>query len=446
MPTLVEYLRTYADTTLGHAMLVVYLFVVLEERGWRRVKKLPMLFLSPLTVASVNIFLYYVLPGATLIHFCGSNLLIVLLCTLWVGWAWKVSLWRALSAVAMAGLFQVSVAALTRFLFRNILQESEGLQFAAVSAIAWALVLLSAVLLYRLRFGHWFRLLLEEGTGQRRMALFLFVLLYVMEAFYLLQRGLQPAYFPLYYVLVLVMAALAAGLVVYLAQWLDAVRKMEAQQGVIAQQQLYEQELEAIRREVRAFRHDYKNMLAGLSQQAGAGETEALCAALSELDAGFDRRIGEKIQVSTQVGNLRIPQVRSLLLSKLTAMGERGVDCRLEVLYPVERVGMDVWDFVRCLGILLDNAAEAALETETPWVEIVLLAQGEALSLRVSNPYAGRIDPVKMWEEGWSTKGEGRGLGLPGYQRILEEYRNAGSAASWAGGVFVQDLTVGGRP
>lgn len=446
MPTLVEYLRTYADTTLGHAMRVVYLFVVLEERGWRRVKKLPMLFLSPLTVASVNIFLYYVLPGATLIHFCGSNLLIVLLCTLWVGWAWKVSLWRALSAVAMAGLFQVSVAALTRFLFRNILQESEGLQFAAVSAIAWALVLLSAVLLYRLRFGHWFRLLLEEGPGQRRMALFLFVLLYVMEAFYLLQRGLQPAYFPLYYVLVLVMAALAAGLVVYLAQWFDAVRKMEAQQGVIAQQQLYEQELEAIRREVRAFRHDYKNMLAGLSQQAGAGETEALCAALSELDAGFDRRIGEKIQVSTQVGNLRIPQVRSLLLSKLTAMGERGVDCRLEVLYPVERVGMDVWDFVRCLGILLDNAAEAALETETPWVEIVLLAQGETLSLRVSNPYAGRIDPVKMWEEGWSTKGEGRGLGLPGYQRILEEYRNAGSAASWAGGVFVQDLTIGGRP
>ena len=446
MPTLVEYLRTYADTTLGHAMLVVYLFVVLEERGWRRVKKLPMLFLSPLTVASVNIFLYYVLPGATLIHFCGSNLLIVLLCTLWVGWAWKVSLWRALSAVAMAGLFQVSVAALTRFLFRNILQGNEGLRFAAVSAIAWALVLLSAVLLYRRRFGHWFRLLLEEGTGQRRMALFLFVLLYVMEAFYLLQRGLQPAYFPLYYVLVLVMAALAAGLVVYLAQWLDAVRKMEAQQGVIAQQQLYEQELEAIRREVRAFRHDYKNMLAGLSQQAGAGETEALCAALSELDAGFDRRIGEKIQVSTQVGNLRIPQVRSLLLSKLTAMGERGVDCRLEVLYPVERVGMDVWDFVRCLGILLDNAAEAALETETPWVEIVLLAQGEALSLRVSNPYAGRIDPVKMWEEGWSTKGEGRGLGLPGYQRILEEYRNAGSAASWAGDVFVQDLTIGGRP
>lgn len=47
-------------------------------------------------------------------------------------------------------------------------------------------------------------------------------------------------------------------------------------------------------------------------------------------------------------------------------MGEKGIDCRLEVLYPIKKAGIDVWDFVRCLGILLDNAAEGALETETP--------------------------------------------------------------------------------
>ena len=135
----------------------------------------------------------------------------------------------------------------------------------------------------------------------------------------------------------------------------------------------------------------------------------------------------------------------SLLLSKLAAMSEKGIDCRLEALYPVERVGMDVWDFTRCLGILLDNAAEAALETETPWVEVVLLAQGNTLSLRLSNPYAGIVEPEKIWTEGFSTKGEGRGLGLPGYQRILTGYANVASSTSWAGGVFVQELTVEGR-
>ena len=107
-----------------------------------------------------------------------------------------------------------------------------------------------------------------------------------------------------------------------------------------ARQQLYEQELEAIRREARAFRHDYKNILAGLSAQAGAGELDALLTSLADLDAGFDRRVGEKIRMSTQIGNLRIPQVRGILLSKMAAMGEKGVDCRLEAIYPVERLGM----------------------------------------------------------------------------------------------------------
>ena len=137
-----------------------------------------------------------------------------------------------------------------------------------------------------------------------------------------------------------------------------------------------------------------------------------------------------------------VPQVRSLLLSKLAAMGEQKIDCRMEVLYSVERVGIDPWDFTRCLGILLDNAAEAALGTETPWVEIVLLSQKGRLSLRVSNPYIGAIDPDKIWMEGFSTKGERRGLGLASYQRILADCPNAATSTSWAGGVFVQELTV----
>ena len=170
-----------------------------------------------------------------------------------------------------------------------------------------------------------------------------------------------------YYFLTMMMAVLMAELVVHLAQRFDAARKLEAQRNTIARQQLYEQDLESIRQEVRRFRHDYKNLLSGLSEAAAGGELDQLRTSLSELDTDFDRRIGEKIQFSVQIGNLLIPQVRSLLLSKLAAMSEKGIDCRMEVLYPVKKVGIDMWDFVRCLGILLDNAAEGALETEAPW-------------------------------------------------------------------------------
>ena len=114
--------------------------------------------------------------------------------------------------------------------------------------------------------------------------------------------------------------------------------------------------------------HMFSSLSVSLCTEAAAGgELDQLRTSLSELDTDFDRRIGEKIQFSVQIGNLLIPQVRSLLLSKLAAMSEKGIDCRMEVLYPVKKVGIDMWDFVRCLGILLDNAAEGALETEAPW-------------------------------------------------------------------------------
>lgn len=439
MFTLEDYWAIFADFLGGHAALALYLFAIMDVRGWRMLKKLPALLLSPLLATLLGVGLYAVFPNHSLVRYCLSSCANLLMCTVWVRWAWQTESWRAFSAVCMAGVFQVASSCLSQILF---LRSDFQIPMAAAMATHLAVALISAALLYRLHFGRWFHLLLGEGFGQRRTALFLFALEAAMEAFLILQVGIQPDYLFFYYALVLVMAALMAGVVVYLSQQLDSARKLEAQRDVIAQQQLYEGDLEAIRQEVRSFRHDYKNLLAGLSEQADKGELDQLRAALSELDAGFDRRIGEKIRASTQIGNVRVPQVRSLLLSKLAAMGKQGIDCRLEVLYPVEGVRMDLWNFTRCLGILLDNAAEAALGTETPWAEIILLSQNGRLSLRVSNPYTGMIDPDKIWSEGFSTKGEGRGLGLASYQRILADCPNAATSTSWAGGVFVQELTV----
>ena len=409
MFTLEDILFVFTDTLTGFAALAACLFAIMDERNLRRLKKLPVLVLAPLAATALSVCLYTFIPWPDTVRYCVCSCFNLLACTLWVKQAWRTGFWQSLAATCMAGVFQVSISTLSWMLLQTIPLEQVS-RFLVAEAVFGAVVLAIVFLLYRLRFGRWFRLLMEDGPGRRRTALLLLALECSMELLLMMRSGLQPDYLIAYYLLVTTTAALIAGLVVYLAQRFDSARKLEA----------------------------------GLSEQAGQGEVDALRATLSELDAGFDRRIGEKIRASTQLGNVRAPQVRSLLLSKLAAMGERGIDCRLEVLYPVEGVGMDVWDFVRCLGILLDNAAEAAVETETPWVEVVLLAQGEGVSLRVSNPYAGTVDPDKIWAEGVSTKGEGRGLGLPGYQRIVAEHPNAACSTSWAGGVFVQELTVEG--
>ena len=312
-------------------------------------------------------------------------------------------------------------------------------------AVSLLLSIAAAFLLKRLGFGAWFRLLLEDQANLRRTAVLVFVMEVSMETFLILQNGVQGYYLAAYYFLVIVSVLVIIGLIIYLAHRFDDSRTLQMQRDIIAQQQLYEQSLEDIRREMCSFRHDYKNLLAGLSHQTEEGELDALHSSMAELDEDFDRHLGEKIRLSVQIGNLRLPPVRSLLLSKLTDMRKKGVEYHLEVLYPVETISINVWDFVRCLGILTDNAIEAALDAEWPWVEIILLVQGRTLSLRVSNSYTNTIDPEKIWKDGWSTKGAGRGLGLSGYRRILENYPNVSIGTSWEDGVFVQELTAEDR-
>ena len=436
MFSLSVFLVGFLDILTGHLALIVYLLAVTDERAvGRRLKKLPLLLLSPLIAVLFSVGLHAVSALGTSRYFINSFVILVM-CTLWVRWAWRFTFWQSLAATCMAGIFQVAAATLSML---------ASISFAATIGLHLGISIAISLLLYKLRFGTWFRLLLDNKSTSWRIALILFALEVVMELLLRLAFGVQPRFLRFYYLLVVAMVILMAVMIVYLAQRIDTARKIQAQQDVIIHQRLYEQDLEMIRREVRTFRHDYKNLLAGLSQQAGEGELEGLRRTLSDLDAGFDLRLGKKIQASTQIGNLQIPEVRSLLFSKLTAMREKGVECRLEVLYPVVAVDMDVWDFVRCLGILVDNAVEAALDTERPWVEIVLLAQDQRLFFQVSNPYANCIEPGKMWNDGWSTKGAGRGLGLYGYQRILEGYPNASPCTSWENGVFVQGLTVEGR-
>ncbi|MCI9134111.1 MAG: GHKL domain-containing protein [Lachnospiraceae bacterium] len=437
------FLILFLDTLVGHIILAACLFPILGERiTWERARKLPVLLFSPLIAATFNYTTVHILNGGILAFYDICSFFILIMCSLWVRWSRGYSFGRSLAVICMGATIQVAISTSSLALDLLFPLNSEFIYawFWGAGILICACVVF---VLYKVHFGTYFTLLLEDESHLWRTVSLLFALELIMEAFFHLENGIQPEYMILFSILLAALVTLMVSFIIHLAKQFDATRKMEAQRNTIAQQQLYEQDLEEIRREVRSFRHDYKNLLSGMAQQAGEGELEALRKTLEELDVGFDRRLGEKIQFSTQIGNLQIPQVRSILLSKLAAMRDQGISCRLEVLYPLTQIEMDVWDYVRCLGILLDNAMEAALETKKPWVEILLLQQGGYTRLRVSNPWNGQGDPAKMWQEGYSTKGSGRGIGLAAYQRILRNYGCASYSSSWADQVFIQELILG---
>lgn len=198
MFTLEACLTSFTDSLIAHAVLAVYLFVIMDVREWRMLKKLPALLLSPLLITILKAGLYALASHQVIFRYCVSSFAILLLCTLWIRWAWRIRFWQALAATCMAGVFQVAASCLSQILFLN-----SELRFAAVMATYWIVVPTSAYLLYRLHFGRWFRLFLEEGFDRRRTALFLFALEAAMETFMILQVGIRPEYLVSYYMLVL---------------------------------------------------------------------------------------------------------------------------------------------------------------------------------------------------------------------------------------------------
>lgn len=65
-----------------------------------------------------------------------------------------------------------------------------------------------------------------------------------------------------------------------------------------------------------------------------------------------------------------------------------------------------------CLGIALDNAKEASKDTKNPIIIIDLYENDESIFIKVGNNFINDIDLVEIGNKYYSTKNNGRGLGL----------------------------------
>lgn len=238
------------------------------------------------------------------------------------------------------------------------------------------------------------------------------------------------------------MLLLIICLFIYISAKGERDSKIRMQEIMLAEQRHYMDSLESMHREMRVFRHDYKNMLSGMSMYAQEGNTQEIRKALQKLEIDFDNKVGENIRQAAQLGNIQVPELKSLILSKLSRMNEKQIICNLEVLYPVTEIGIEVMDMNRCLGILLDNAIEAVEKTDTPAIDLIISRQEKGITFIVQNPWHGELALHSIWNEGYSTKGDGRGLGLSSYQRILEKYPNAFPATSWKNHIFSQEIKI----
>ena len=112
------------------------------------------------------------------------------------------------------------------------------------------------------------------------------------------------------------------------------------------------------------------------------------------------------------------PAVGALLLGKASQAKERGIDWRVQIDPETPRSPLSTVDSVSVLGNLVDNAMDAAAESDDRWVGVSLSPAadgGIVLEVSDSGPGVPSDRREQIFQQGYSTKpadAQGRGIGL----------------------------------
>lgn len=217
--------------------------------------------------------------------------------------------------------------------------------------------------------------------------------------------------------------------------------KVKAQEETIAQQQAHMALLEELQGEIRAFRHDFANLLSGMALSAQEGDVEAIQEFMRRTSGYFDEKLGSEIRQMEGLSNIQIYPVRSLISTKLNLMRQRHIQVALEIMNPVTGVRMPTEDLLRCQGILLDNAIEASSKAEGK-IRVVLLQDTGELYMAVANNYDEQPNLGALTKSGYTTKGKGHGTGLSSYRRMVSRCPGCVTRTYIKDDYFVQELRI----
>ncbi|MCB2362300.1 GHKL domain-containing protein [Clostridium estertheticum] len=208
----------------------------------------------------------------------------------------------------------------------------------------------------------------------------------------------------------------------------------------------YTNNLENLYMDMRKFRHDYINIISSMAAFIEERDIDGLEEHFNKNIYPLNNKMNKNNYKLGLLKNIKLPQIKGLLSGKVIHAQELGIDIILDIIEPITIIKMDIIDLSRCLGIILDNAIEAALESEKKVIDVALINKSNSVILVVANTYKGAIPVLsKLFKEGFSTKGENRGLGLSNCKDIIGKYKNISLDTSITDVQFIQEITVSNK-
>ena len=204
----------------------------------------------------------------------------------------------------------------------------------------------------------------------------------------------------------------------------------------------YNKTLHILHDSVRGFKHDFDNIVTTIGGYINTNDMDGLKNYYSQLEEDCSRVNNLYILNPDNINN---PGIYNLLTTKYNEAEEKGIKVTLTVLLDLNDLHMKIYEFARILGILLDNAIDAATECDSKVLNIVFRneAKNNRNIILIENTYKDKdVDIDQIFNKGVTGKENHTGLGLWEVKQILKKNNNVNLYTTKNEQYFSQQLEI----
>lgn len=172
------------------------------------------------------------------------------------------------------------------------------------------------------------------------------------------------------------------------------------------------QEVETMYKQIRGWRHDYRNHIQLMKVLAANGDMDAIKDYLDKLDTDLST-----VDTVVKTGNA---MADAILNSKISLAKSKGIAVKVDTHIPV-KLKMSELDLCVIIGNLFDNAIDAsmALPEEQRLIRVYMDMKNTQLYISFTN-FTATKKLAKVGNRFQTTKGDGHGFGLVRIDNIIE--------------------------
>ncbi|MCD8923753.1 quorum-sensing sensor histidine kinase AgrC [Staphylococcus epidermidis] len=296
-------------------------------------------------------------------------------------------------------------------------------------------------LLIRLRYSYLY-------LSKRYYIIISFVLAIAFIYFYIIsQTNLQESNSLNFYAIIFVSITVLLSLVILLLSAF-ALREMKYKRKLQEIEAYYEYTLriESINNEMSKFRHDYVNILTTLSDYIREDDMPGLRKYFDEHIVPMKDKLKTRSIKMNGIEKLKVREIKGLITTKIIQAQEKRIPISIEVPDEIDRISMNTVELSRIIGIIVDNAIEASENLEEPLINIAFIDNDESVTFIVMNKCSDDIPKIhELFEQGFSTKGDNRGLGLSTLKELTDSNENVLLDTVIENGYFVQKVEINNK-